>query len=347
MPDTASAARTARVLAEHFGSQPFTSRMAHGVVSPRALRTAVGRGTVRRIRRGSYALRLAEDRAHADLAHYRQRIAAVLASRPAAVAVEESALALHGLSLPYFGAAWDLQPVRIVGHRGARVHTDQLQVRKRSLPAADCTMTPFGLATTPVRSAIDLARRLDVGHALIVADEACAAALLREVVPAHQRPPGSRELLAGRHNQARDLILRAVVPRAPGVRRVRQIGQWVDPAAESPGESYSRAGLLAAGVPRPAVGMRVTGAEGQTYYADLAWPDRGVIGEVDGFGKYRGDSWGSFLHEKEREDALRAAGWLVVRWTVAQFLRNPAAVVARVQRALLVAGSQASRRFPP
>jgi very-short-patch-repair endonuclease len=94
------------------------------------------------------------------------------------------------------------------------------------------------------------------------------------------------------------------------------------------------------------VGLRVTGDDGRTYYADRAWPEFAVIGEVDGYGKYRADTWQTFRREKQREDALRAAGWLVVRWTVTEVLRDPGSVVARVRRALLTARRQASRRIP-
>lgn len=90
--------------------------------------------------------------------------------------------------------------------------------------------------------------------------------------------------------------------------------------------------------------MPVTGDDGRTYYADLAWPQLGVIAEVDGLGKHHADPQSALRREKEREDALRAAGWIVVRWTVAEMLRNPALVIARVRRAFQVAERQASRR---
>lgn len=346
MPDTASATRTARVLAEKFGPQPFTSRQAHDVVSPRALRTAVARGTVQRLRRGAYAV------AHeSDLTRYRLRITAALVARPAAVASSEAALALTGFSQPHFGEDWDSHPVYLTATRGERVRNSRLHVSTRALPDDHCVVTSFGPATTPRRTAVDLSRRLAFPLALVVADEACAAELIQQALPdadPRARPSGSRALLADRGHDARDLLLRTSheAPLRTGVARVRRVAEWVDPAAESPGESLSRAHLVAAGLPRPVVGLSVTGDDGRTYYADLAWPEFAVIGEVDGYGKYRADTWQTFRREKQREDALRAAGWLVVRWTVTEVLRDPGSVVARVRRALLTARRQASRRIP-
>ncbi len=76
------------------------------------------------------------------------------------------------------------------------------------------------------------------------------------------------------------------------------------------------------------------GDDPRHYIADLAWPQQRLLGEVDGDGKYRAEPWEAFRREKHREDALRARGWRFVRWTVVEMLRNPAVVVARVERAL-------------
>ena len=76
--------------------------------------------------------------------------------------------------------------------------------------------------------------------------------------------------------------------------------------------------------------------------ADFAWEDRGVLGEFDGLAKY-----GRLRHpdetvadavvrEKVREDRLRDAGYLVVRWTDAE-LDAPSMLLRRV-RAVLDAG---------
>ena len=67
---------------------------------------------------------------------------------------------------------------------------------------------------------------------------------------------------------------------------------------------------------------------------DFAWPDVGVVGEFDGRIKYGRQLAGSDPHgvvfaEKLREDALRRAGWTVVRWTWAD-LKSPRRLVQRL-----------------
>lgn len=342
MPDTDSAARAAHALAARFGSGPITRSQAYDVVSPRALRTAVARGTVQRLHHGIYVVVLDDN---SDRDRYRHRIAAALLARTGAVASHESALALHGLSLPRFGDSWDRHPVRLVAARGNRVRTSGLRVSRRAIPDSHCTTTAWGPATTPARTGVDLARELPFPLGLVVADEACALALLTSahpiLSPTVLRAGASRfrSDLADQAVAARTLVLRtqAEAPWQPGCSRVRRVAHWVDPASESPGESVSRAHLVAAGLPRPRVGLSVTGDDGRCYYADLAWPQLGVLGEVDGYGKYRSDAWDTFRREKRREDSLRAAGWTVVRWTVGDVLHDPHSVVARVSRALQVA----------
>lgn len=340
MPDTASAERAAHALAARFGSRMITRRQAYDVVSPRALRTAVARGTVQRLHHGVYVV--ASESTDLDL--YRRRIAAALQARTGAVASHESALALYGLSLPHFGGQWDRLPVRMTAMRGERVNNSRQRVSRRALPDAHRAATPWGPATTPARTAVDLARELPFPLGLVVADEACARALLfassstADLSVTRGAAPGFRAALADQGDAARLLLLstEAEAPWRPGGPRVRQVADWVDPAAESPGESVSRAHLVAAGLPRPRVGLPVTGDDGRRYYADLAWPQFGVLGEVDGYGKYRADAWDTFRREKHREDSLRAVGWTVVRWTVREVLHDPQSVVARVSRALQV-----------
>ncbi len=339
MPDTASAARAAHALAARFGATPITRSQAHSIVSPRALRTAVARGAVQRLHHGTYVV---VPDASSDLDRYRHRIAAALLARTGAVASHESALALHGLSLPRFGDSWDRHPARLIVARGERVRTSGLRVSRRALPDSHRTTTEWGLATSPARTGVDLARELPFPVALVVADEACALTLLNSahptLSPTTLRAGASRfrSALADQAVAARTLLLRteAEAPWQPGCSRVRRVAHWVDPAAESPGESVSRAHLVAAGLPRPRVGLPVSGDDGRHYFADLAWPQFGVLGEVDGYGKYRSDAWDTFRREKRREDSLRAAGWTVVRWTVSDILHDPHSVVARVSRAV-------------
>ncbi len=341
MPDIHSAHRTAAALTAHFADRPFRAAEAQTVVTARALRTALGRGTVIRLHRGVLAVP-----AEGDRERYRQRIAAALAARPGSVASHESALALLGCSLPHFGGTWDELPVRLTTPDSSHFRCDNpdLVIIQRPVPPHHAESTPWGPATSPGRTAADMARALPVPTGLGVADECCALLLLRRSgwsgdVSEMRRDPGYRELVAGRAGFSAALLREAVNAGmgCVGNPRARLVAAYVDPAAESPGESLSRARLLMADLPRPVLAHPVTGDNGAHYYADLAWPEYGVLGEVDGDGKYRDDPWQVFRREKVREHALRGAGWTIVRWTVSEMLADPHRVVARVLRTLRTA----------
>ncbi|WOP19882.1 hypothetical protein [Raineyella sp. LH-20] len=112
---------------------------------------------------------------------------------------------------------------------------------------------------------------------------------------------------------------------ASGIGEARRMALFATGAAESPGESLSRIVLSEQHVPIPQLQYRLTlsmpGGRRQTYRTDFAWERQKVIGEFDGRTKYeryrrRGETPGDVVfREKVREDAIRAAGWLVVRWT--------------------------------
>ncbi len=330
MPDIDAGPRTAGLLAGHFAAYPFTFGDAMTVVSKRALRTALERGTVVRLRRGVFAVAVRDDRIR-----YQQRVAAALLTRPGNVASCESGLALLNCALPTFGGTWNSQTVHLTGANAARVRSVSLVVVQRAVPEHHRVETPWGPATSPARTAVDLARVSPFRLALIAADECCALALAAEAGLAPSRGPALRHLVAGHYAEAGELM-RAAAAEAPsrvGARRVEAVAASVDPAAESPGESLSRALLLQAGIPRPVVALPLRGDDGRHYVADLAWTQQRVLGEVDGYGKYAGGR-DTLIAEKRREDALRAAGWGFVRWTVVEMLTHPDAVVARVRRAL-------------
>ena len=57
-----------------------------------------------------------------------------------------------------------------------------------------------------------------------------------------------------------------------------------------------------------------------------------MIGEADGWVKYRDID--DVRAEKRREDALRQAGFIVVRWTWDELRRHPERVMARLCQAI-------------
>lgn len=125
-----------------------------------------------------------------------------------------------------------------------------------------------------------------------------------------------------------------------GIRRRRWERAWAfaDGAAESVGESFSRAVLHEIGAPPPELQRRIPTSAG-AFRVDFCWPELGVVGEFDGREKYLDPemSGGSdprlvHLREKDREDELRSMGWVVVRWGW-QDLLDPAGLIVRLRRA--------------
>lgn len=120
--------------------------------------------------------------------------------------------------------------------------------------------------------------------------------------------------------------------------RWRRAWEFADIRSESPGESLSRALMYELGFPVPALQQTVRTDEGD-FRLDFCWKERGIIGEFDGRMKYFDDallagedSREVLYREKLREDALRRAGWTVVRWGWAQ-LQRPEGLVRRLQKA--------------
>lgn len=168
-----------------------------------------------------------------------------------------------------------------------------------------------GIAVTTLsRTVVDLARRGTFRQAVVVAD----AALRRTSHPVDELPSTSlnREELLGE--------LRSVPPRQ-GVRKARAVIEFADGAADRPGESLSRVGMRAAGLPIPELQARITGASGKTWTVDFYWPEFGLVGEFDGRVKYKDEEFlrgrspeQALADEKEREDDIRATGLKVSRW---------------------------------
>jgi very-short-patch-repair endonuclease len=230
--------------------------------------------------------------------------AAVLV-RPASVISHESAAAIHGMPLLHVAT----RPVltAIEGNGGGRrdvlVHLAAL--------SDDEIRIWFGCPVTSVaRTVVDLARNLGVSAGLVAAD----AALHDELVT-------RAELGAA--------LARAV--RWPGVTTARRVVELASPLAESPLESLSRLMIVDGGLPVPELQVRVHTERG-TYRVDGLWRERRVVLEVDGMLKYR--TVDDLREEKLRQEALERAGYLVVRVTWDDVVRQPVRTSARITRTL-------------
>jgi hypothetical protein len=109
--------------------------------------------------------------------------------------------------------------------------------------------------------------------------------------------------------------------------------------AQTPLESISRLRLVNAGLPEPMLQYPLYDREGLIGYADMGWPELGVIGECDGLMKYQ--SGEVLIQEKRREDRIRALGFIVVRWTWDDIIRYSQEVAAQIWRASRLATRRA------
>lgn len=132
----------------------------------------------------------------------------------------------------------------------------------------------------------------------------------------------------------------AAVPSHPGNRRSRRVLDHLDGRSESVGESRSRVLFIREQLPVPEMQADLFTPEGlHLGRVDFLLEKFGVVGEFDGKVKYgrlvpEGQTPADVLWaEKTREDAIRAMGWQVVRWTWDE-RRTPEVIVRRILDAI-------------
>lgn len=217
-----------------------------------------------------------------------------------------SAALLHGLPL------WRVPgQTHVTQQVGAHVRRPDDVVRHIVDVHDDERTTVSGLPVTSLlRTVVDCLRTLDPLDGLVVADAALRAGL------------GGDEMRAA---------VMACVGRR-GVRRAREVVRVADAGAESAGESATRYHLLAAGLPVPQTQVGVRTVIGD-FWADLGWPELGVLAEYDGEGKYAGAADAAFFRQKRRDDAIVETGRRLLHVTRVD-LRTPEVLVARMRSKL-------------
>ena len=251
-------------------------------------------GAMTVVRRGLYvAGRPPDDPAAAHALLVRATVAGMARD---AVVSHVSAAVLHGL--PVWGLPLGRVAVTRPRHRSGARCTGRVHVHSAPLEP-DEVVTVDGIACTALaRTVVDVARGPAAAPATVVADAALRGGL----------PPAALVAAASRA-QGR-----------PGAPRARRVVAFADGLSESVGESRSRVAIADAGLPPPCLQYPIRlGAV--TAYTDFAWVERRTVGEFDGKVKYGrllrpGQDPGEVVYaEKLREDAIRARGWEVVRWT--------------------------------
>jgi hypothetical protein len=183
-----------------------------------------------------------------------------------------------------------------------------LRVTRRALIAADITRRRGARVTTPVRTALDLARIEPVEEAVICLDRFIRSGLVT----------------------LDEVRSSAATATGPGCRRVRKAIELADGLAESPQETRLRLILHAAPLARPTAQYSVYDGSGFVARVDFAWPDLRLAVEYDGVWHGEHQQVGK---DRRRLNRLSAAGWRVLFVTAAD-LREPAQLIARVRVAL-------------
>ena len=205
--------------------------------------------------------------------------------------------------------------------------TESVRIHVGKLPAHHVTRDSEGWqVTTLARTAVDVVRGHALPESLVVLDAALRLGCA-DLVATPRRSDYANRTIAGA----------AAVPLAEAARWVRERRSIAaaltaaDPRRESPVESLSAAHFIIAGLPLPQSQVPIHTPMG-TLYPDFYWPERRLIGEVDGAVKYSDPD--AHVREKEREQLLRDLGYRMVRWLGREIRLQPWVVIERVAREL-------------
>ncbi|WP_231951328.1 type IV toxin-antitoxin system AbiEi family antitoxin domain-containing protein [Nocardia terpenica] len=266
-------------------------------ISDAEIRRRCTGGQWRRVRRGSYA----DEAAYASMnavARHRVQVAAVLSGLAAdAVVSHQSAAVLYGA--PVRMAQLDRVGVTRNRRNGGRIKPG---LKVHCAPVETVAVVGGLLLTTPARTIVDVARTAPLESAVVIGD-----ALAREYGVT-----------------AADLAAELELARCrTGIGAARRAVSLLDPHSTSVGESRGRLLLHRLGLPVPRSQGEVFTADGRLLRRVPFYFGRtGVLGECTD----RPDP-------DCREEALRANGFHLVRWTWAQLSTGEAA--SRLRHALI------------
>lgn len=279
-------------------------------VSRREIGRLLAAGVLRRIDRSLVVGECLVEQAERDPRQaHRLETLALLATYPNCVASAHSAALIHGLptfELPAYASATRAEGAWRGGTR---------RVRIAPLPDHHVTVVDGLPVTTLARTVVDIARSASRRSAVVTGDAALRRGLLRDDLA----------------------VVLDECAAWSDVGKARRATAFLDARSESALESLSRVVFDEREVPPPELQMEIRVA-GEVYRVDFLWKDAPLIGEADGRAKYSLDPnrrpeqvvW----TEKLREDALRDAGYSLVRWTYGQLLNQTDAVVDRIMRRL-------------
>jgi very-short-patch-repair endonuclease len=267
-------------------------------VTPSMIEARIAMGHLIRLHRGVYAV------GHRQLRIEGHWLAAVLAIGPGAALSHREAAALHGLR-PSNRPRTDVTTVRRVRTPppGVEVH------HAASLTASDVTAVNAIPVTTVARTLVDLAGvvpQVHLAKALREAEHLRLADLaeIEDALRTTRNRPGPG------HTR-----LRAVLDehRTRGTQLTRSVL-----------EDRFVALLGAHDLPRALTNAYVEGHE-----VDAFWPHRRLVVELDGWARHKDRH--AFQQDREKGNALAAAGYTILRFTHDDVVRRPNHVAAQIR----------------
>lgn len=205
--------------------------------------------------------------------------------------------------------AGDEDPVECTIDAGRRAGAVRgVQVTRRRRPDEDVVRRNGALVTTPLRTALDLARIEPPDEAVVCLDR----------------------FLRSRLVALAEVRAAAAATTGPGCRGIRAAAERADGLAQSPQETRLRLLVHRSSLPRPVAQYVVRDDRGFVAQVDFGWPEHKVALEYEGVWHGEAQQVGK---DRRRLNRLSAAGWTVLFATAAD-LRDPVALVARIGAAL-------------
>ena len=257
-------------------------------MSAQSIQHRLAKGRLHRVEQGVYSV------GRPELTRHGRWMAVVLACGPNAVLSHGSAAALWGIGKERLGST-EVSVRRSADRRraGVQIH------RRPHLPKPDLTTRDGIPVTTPVRTLVDIARRLDPDRLERAINEADRLDLVD--------PETLFDALDGYRGQ-------------PGVGPLRKLlGERTFRLTDSELERRFLRIVADVGVPTPVTGMRLNG-----FKVDFYWPHLALVVETDGLRYHRTPA--QQARDRLRDQAHTAAGMTPLRFTHTQ-VRYEAAYV--------------------
>ncbi|MFI9506275.1 hypothetical protein [Nocardia sp. NPDC052566] len=279
---------------EQFGA--FTARQALVAYSPAEMRARIDRGEWIRVFYGVY--RAVESFPSPEMRVEAARLSTGAACMPACY---ETAAELHGFSV-LVDAVTHVLGIQKRRPGGLVVHQDRVALE-------ELVLVRETLATSPARTAVDLARTLKRMDAMATLD----AAVRQGVSPDEL----AVELLRCRGRRGRRQAIE-LIPLADG-------------RAESPMESRARLRCIDAGLPAPEPQLEVDTPDGRRRI-DLGWRAWRIGLEYDSTSWHSGEE--AATRDRTRHNWLTAQGWTLLHTTATDVYHHPEHFTEPIRRAL-------------